>query len=85
MKKLQFVIILFLLFAYSYSTAQNEVSGFGKKDRAQWISDGRELPVSDSLFYLDYPAPIFRKDFSLKGKIQKATLFITAAGYYKAT
>ena len=74
-----------MLFAYSYSTAQNEVSGFEKKDKAQWISDGRKLPVSDSLFYLDYPAPIFRKDFSLKGKIQKATLFITAAGYYKAT
>lgn len=85
MKKLQFATTLFLLFAYTHSTAQNEVNGFGKKDQAKWISDSRALPVSDSLFYLDYPAPLFRKDFSLKGKVQKATLFITAAGYYKVT
>lgn len=85
MKKLPFVIILFSLFPGSWSSAQNVSGGFGKNDKAQWISDSRELPASDSLFYLDYPAPLFRKDFSLKSKIKKATLFITAAGYYKAT
>ena len=85
MKKLPSALLLFLFFACSYGVAQNEFSGFGKEDKAQWISDDRELPESDSLFYLDYPAPLFRKDFSLKGNVQKATLFITAAGYYKAT
>jgi alpha-L-rhamnosidase len=64
---------------------KNGISGFGKTDKAQWITDNRELPASDSLFYLDYPAPLFRKDFLLKSKIEKATLFITAAGYYKAS
>ena len=85
MKKFHFIIILGSLFAFSCNSAKRGASGFGKKDKAQWISDSRELPASDSLFYLDYPAPLFRKDFSLKSKIEKVTLFITAAGYYKAT
>ena len=85
MKKLQFIIILFSLFACSMNSDKNGTSGFGKTDKAQWITDNRELPASDSLFYLDYPAPLFRKDFLLKSKIEKATLFITAAGYYKAS
>jgi len=84
MKKLQFVIILFSLFAFCCTSTKKGINEFGKKDKAQWISDSRELPASDSLFYLDYPVPLFRKDFSLKSKIEKATLFITAAGYYKA-
>ncbi len=85
MKKLQIVIILFSLFACNRHTDKNSTGGFGITDNAQWITDTRELPTSDSLFYLDYPAPLFRKDFNLKDKIEKATLFITAAGYYKAT
>jgi alpha-L-rhamnosidase len=59
---------------------------FKDLDKAYWISDDRLLPVADSLFYLDQSAPIFRKEFStLTGRIKKATLFITAAGYYAAT
>ena len=85
MKKIPFVINLILLFLGSWCSAQNLTGGFEKNDKAQWISDSRELPASDSLFYLDHSAPLFRKDFSLKSKIEKATLFITAAGYYKAT
>lgn len=52
---------------------------------AQWIQDDRPLPANDSLFYLDHPAPLFRKTFSAKGEIQEAHLLITAAGYYKAS
>jgi alpha-L-rhamnosidase len=85
MKKRPFLIILMSLFLGSWCLAQNLPGGFEKNDKAQWISDSRELPASDSLFYLDNSAPLFRKDFSLKSKIEKATLFITAAGYYKAT
>ena len=85
MKKILFVINLILLFLGSWCSAQNLTGGFEKNDKAQWISDSRALPASDSLFYLDQSAPLFRKDFSLKNKIDKATLFITAAGYYKAT
>jgi alpha-L-rhamnosidase len=51
---------------------------------AQWLEDARELPASDSLFYLDHPAPLFRKAFHTGQAIKNARLFITAAGYYKA-
>lgn len=50
-----------------------------------WIQAGRELPDADSLFYLDRPAPVFRKEFDVDNAIRQATLFITAAGYYKAS
>ena len=49
-------------------------------DNALWITDNRSLPKKDSLFYLDHPAPIFRKEFKAQGKIKKATLYITSAG-----
>ncbi|MDO5970632.1 family 78 glycoside hydrolase catalytic domain [Flavivirga aquimarina] len=52
---------------------------------ALWITDEKKLPEHDSLFYLDNPAPIFRKTFRSKNDIKKATLYITAAGYYEAT
>ncbi|SMG21444.1 family 78 glycoside hydrolase catalytic domain [Arenibacter troitsensis] len=54
-------------------------------DNALWITDNRSLPKKDSLFYLDHPAPIFRKEFKAQGKIKKATLYITSAGYYKGS
>ena len=85
MKKLQIAIILFSTFACSRNLDKDGAGGFGITHKAQWITDNRELPAGDSLFYLDYPAPLFRKDFLLKYKIETATLFITAAGYYKAT
>ena len=50
-----------------------------------WIQDDRPLPVNDSLFYQDYPAPLFRKTFSVDNNLQEAHLLITAAGYYKAS
>ncbi len=51
---------------------------------AIWITDTMPLPLLDSLFYLDNPAPIFRKEFNVKKDIKSAKLFITAAGYYQA-
>jgi len=47
--------------------------------------DGKELPTNDSLFYLNRPSPLFRKEFKADNKIEHAKLSITAAGYYKAT
>ena len=54
-------------------------------EEAKWITYDRELPEKDSLFYLEHPAPIFRKEFKPKGEIAKAKLYITSAGYYKGT
>ena len=35
-----------------------------------WINDGKEQPISDSLFYKDNPSPIFRKEFSINSKLK---------------
>jgi alpha-L-rhamnosidase len=52
---------------------------------ASWIGDARTRPATDSLMYGEFPAPLFRKEFSAGNDIKTATLFITAAGYYHAT
>ncbi len=57
---------------------------FFQNQKATWIKDNKDLPLSDSLFYLEDPAPLFRKSFYLKATPKKAVLHITAAGYYKA-
>lgn len=51
---------------------------------ASWIGDALEQPATDSLMYADDPAPVFRKEFTIKGPLKSATLCITAAGYYSA-
>ena len=79
------IILYFFLTVLTLSGQQSEKEAFGPGNRAIWITDGRELPVTDSLFFSDHPSPLFRKEFTAENKIEKATLFITAAGYYKAT
>ena len=54
-------------------------------DKATWISTQKEIPSVDSLLYEDDPSPIFRKEFLVTNEIRSATLFITSAGYYRAT
>lgn len=62
--------------------ASSPSSDFGK---SEWITYGRELPQSDSLFYGVHPAPLFRKEFKAQKKVARAQLFITSAGYYKSS
>jgi alpha-L-rhamnosidase len=64
---------------------KKDPGGFPENSEAQWLTDGRDLPSSDSLFYLDRPSPLFRKEFAAGNKIEHARLSITAAGYYKAS
>jgi len=80
-------IIVFILFAVCACVRYQEIPGdeFSKDNRAVWIQDGRALPGNDSLFYLDRPAPLFRKEFVSHADIDSAKLFITTAGYYIAT
>ncbi len=55
-------------------------------ENTSWISSAKQEVIADSLLYRDNPAPLFRKEFFVKNKkIEKATLYITAAGYYNAT
>ncbi|MFA6482869.1 MAG: family 78 glycoside hydrolase catalytic domain [Bacteroidales bacterium] len=50
---------------------------------AVWITDHSEVPSTDSLFYLDHPAPLLRTGFVIHGDIERAEMRITAAGYYE--
>jgi len=79
------VVILFLFVSCSSNQKKTEEEVFGQKNNAQWVMDGSMLPVSDSLFYLDNPAPLFRKEFKAYKDIESAKLYIAAAGYYKAS
>jgi alpha-L-rhamnosidase len=73
------------LWLVSCSGSQKQVSSsFGISDNAFWIEDGIALPEQDSLFYLEHPAPLFRKTFKNDKAVKSASLTITAAGYYKA-
>ena len=85
MTKFRIILLFLSLAACKTQNDKKDPIDFGADDKAQWITDGRALPSSDSLFYLDEPAPLFRKEFKTESTVEKATLFITAAGYYKAT
>jgi len=64
------------------SPAQWEMGLIGKSDwLAKWIDDGRH-EIQDP--YADDPAPLFRREFRLKGPIQSARLYVTGLGYYEA-
>ncbi|MFC1539388.1 family 78 glycoside hydrolase catalytic domain, partial [Candidatus Latescibacterota bacterium] len=49
-----------------------------------WIGDGKLVPEKDEDFYLDNPAPIFRKEMDISGGIKRARLYICGLGYYEA-
>ncbi|WP_117885215.1 alpha-L-rhamnosidase [Aureibaculum luteum] len=81
--KLLFTICLLLILSCN-SSVKKTTKTIAFNDNAFWIEDGIALPESDSLFYLEHPAPLFRKEFKTDKAIKSATLSITAAGYYKA-
>ncbi len=84
MTKFLVVCIAFFVTACGDGSVKSDVRSFTGDD-AHWIGDGVVMPDNDSLHYLDDPAPLFRKEFVAKKNVSSATLFITAAGYYKAT
>ena len=86
MKILKLICGAYILALFSCnSTIKNTTSPLGVNDNALWIEDGIALPKSDSIFYLEHPAPLFRKEFKTDNTIASALLSITAAGYFKAS
>ena len=85
MKDVKVIIILFSFVACNIVSEKVDDVGFGAENNALWINDGQELPANDSLFYLNHPSPIFRKEFKTNSAIEDASLSITAAGYYQAS
>jgi len=53
---------------------------------AQWIVRDNVVPDSDCGFYVDDPAPLLRKSFTLPpaATVRSASLFITGLGFYTA-
>lgn len=74
-----------LLLFFSCNSDKSVENSIGGLSGARWISDDKIQPEKDSLFYLEDPAPLFRKEFKTEREIKKATLYISAAGYFKAT
>ena len=51
----------------------------------QWMNDGKANPARDEDFYLDDPAPLFRREFALAKPVRRARLYVTGLGYYEAS
>ncbi|MGM0532149.1 MAG: family 78 glycoside hydrolase catalytic domain, partial [Bacteroidota bacterium] len=85
MKWLFIIIWGFLLVACNNTTEKTNKEEIFHDHNISWIGDGKEQPEKDSLFYLDNPTPLFRKEFKAENKISSAKLRITAAGYYTAS
>ena len=79
-----FLVLAFcLLFGKEMAIAQN-LTHYNAFTDASWIGEGEQVTIADSLLFRDHPAPLFRKQFTLTRKVAKATLSISAAGYYIA-
>ncbi len=52
---------------------------------AEWINAGKIDTENTEELYADDPAPLFRRDFIIDKKIEKARLYISGLGYYEAT
>jgi len=50
-----------------------------------WINDGKKNPAAERDLYAEDPAPLFRKEFAVRGPVFQARLTITGLGYYEAT
>ena len=64
MTKIYFGFVLLALLACGKSPDSQEENGLSAENNAQWIRDERGLPESDSLFYLDRPAPLSGRSLS---------------------
>ncbi len=49
----------------------------------RWLDDGRPLPQRDEDFYGDDPAPMFRRDFTVREGVRRARLYAAGLGYYE--
>ncbi len=85
MTKYNLIIILVFLVACNGNKGKQDNDVFTENTAAEWITDARSLPASDSLFYSVQPAPLFRKEFKTDKNIRSAGLYISAAGYYRVS
>ncbi len=60
------------------------MSAYADLSGSEWIGDGKPLPTSDEKFYVDDPAPQFRKTFPVKSEVKSAQLKIVGLGFYES-
>lgn len=53
--------------------------------KGRWINDGRPTPTKLEDHYKEDPAPLFRKEFRVRGAVKRARLYVTGLGYYEAS
>jgi alpha-L-rhamnosidase len=63
--RILFLIVVFLNTLGCNSRNESTFHQLTDDGVAKWIGNNKPLPENDSLFYLDDPAPLFRKEFSL--------------------
>jgi alpha-L-rhamnosidase len=51
--------------------------------QATWIRSPRPLPVREEDFYQDQPAPLFRHEFHVAGRVARARAYVTGLGSYE--
>ena len=80
------VLVVLLFISGCNSGKKNpDINLLNANENTHWIGNNKPLPEKDSLFYLDDPAPLFRKEIDVNGQLESAKMLITAAGYYRAT
>ncbi|MCX6226285.1 MAG: family 78 glycoside hydrolase catalytic domain [Bacteroidia bacterium] len=83
---LVFIAVIFAIYQDSLFAANQQYTVANQDTLlkgAVWITDHSLIPVTDSLFYPDHPAPLMRTEFDIRDDIRKAEMWITAAGYYE--
>ena len=51
--------------------------------QAVWITRPQAAPRSEEQMFEDDPAPLFRKEFALEKKLQRARVYVSGLGYYE--
>jgi alpha-L-rhamnosidase len=51
--------------------------------QAQWITGPQAAPRTEQQMFEDDPAPLFRKEFVLGKKLQRARVYVSGLGYYE--
>ena len=74
MKKILLTTFILVALLQGCTSLNKDTTGKNEFRNAHWITDAREWPVADSLMYGDWPAPLFRYEFTSGKEIKSATL-----------
>lgn len=76
----KYTIPALLLSAVLYLEAETVCHAFPDGTRAAWIGTGEDMHPDSAV---TYPAPYFRTEFSVQGRVRKATAYVCGLGFYE--